>query len=202
MLLYYPACSLASEVILILLFSVLVMRPGSCKLLHFKTLVLLLFQAFHPRIHLWPRQSHQKWPPTLSRPTAELQLQVCACVYARTFKVELIPWDILFFLHRIPCLHWCNPVTLPSSFVICPGIYNLLLPVCVYVCVGARVCVFIHTLRVSCSLVWHWLNEHACWLWECVFLLPPDQFQRELPAAIPRPGPHPLLPAWGVPPSV
>lgn len=55
---------------------------------------------------------------------------------------------------------------------------------------------------MSCSLVWHWLYEHACWFWECVFLLPPDQFQRKLPAAIPWPGPYPLLSTWGLPPSV
>lgn len=88
-------------------------------------------------------------------------------------------------------LRWCNPVTLPSSlwFARVFRIYSSL-------------CLCVRTLCVSCSLVWHWLYEHACWLWECVFLLPPDQFQRKLPAAIPWPGPYPLLSTWGLPPSV
>lgn len=51
------------------------------------------------------------------------------------------------------------------------------------------------------SLIRYWLYEHACWLWECVLLLPPDQFQRDLPAALPWTGPCPVLPAWGLPPS-
>lgn len=62
-------------------------------------------------------------------------------------------------------------------------------------------CVFV--AYVCCSrLIWYWLYEHAGWLWEFVFILPPDQFQRKLPAAIPWPGPHPLLSAGGLPPSV
>lgn len=64
------------------------------------------------------------------------------------------------------------------------------------------VCVHTHILRVSHSLVWHWLYEHARRLWECFFLLPPDQFQRKLPAAIPWPGSHPLHSTRGLPPSV
>lgn len=108
--LYYPACSLASQVIIIiLLFSVLVMHPGACKLLHFKTLFLILFQPFHPQIPLSPRQSRQKWPPTLSRPMAEFQLQVCAGVRGRAL-LKLSSYHetfsfLNFFLHRIPCLH-------------------------------------------------------------------------------------------------
>lgn len=49
------------------------------------------------------------------------------------------------------------------------------------------------------SLIWHWLHEHASWLWEHNQLLPANQFQWDLPAAIPWP--RSLSPTCSLPPT-
>lgn len=126
---------------------------------------------------------------------------VCACVWvclgACVFDVQCICSATV--LLRFLCLF--DVTQLHYQVVMwLARVCRIFSSLCVlWVCVHS---LYTRAVCVSHSLIWYRLYEHARRLWECVFLLPPDQFQRKLPAAIPWPGPHPLQSAWGLPPSV